>query len=87
MTLKIYLRYVNPVVSIVVLLACTYAATTLDDNFDISGIWAGSIATYFFAKGLFCSSALFIMGKILEIMLVQAGSGSGKSPPDWNENA
>ena len=69
--MKIYLRFINPIVAIVVLLLCLWAAIFDESKFNLGGIIAGGFATYFVAKGLFCSSALFIIGKILESMIVR----------------
>jgi len=40
-----------------------------DGNFKPAGPLDGGIPAYFLAKGLFCSSALFILGKLLQHML------------------
>ena len=68
--MKIYLKFINPIVAIIVLLLCLLAAISIDGKCDVSHIIAGGFTTYFLAKGLFCSSALFIIGKILESMIV-----------------
>jgi len=69
--MKTYLRFVNPIVAIIVLLLCTWAAIFEDGTFEPGGIIAGTFSTYFFAKGLFCSSALFILGKVLLEMILR----------------
>jgi len=66
--MKTYLKIVNPVVSFLVLLLCLWAAMNDDGKFQPIGMLKGGIPTYFLAKGLFCSSALFLMGKILSLM-------------------
>jgi len=66
--MKTYLRTVNPVVSVLVLLLCLWAAMNGDNGFKPMDMFKGGIPTYFVAKGLFCSSALFLMGKILSLM-------------------
>ncbi len=66
--MKTYLRIINPVVALLVLLLCLWAATFDDGNFKPLGVLKGGIPTYFLAKGLFCSSALFLVGKILSAM-------------------
>ncbi|MCS7017019.1 MAG: hypothetical protein NZM42_12990 [Gemmatales bacterium] len=63
MDLKTYLRVINPIVALLVLILCLYAAL-FDDGFKPEGVFKGSIPTYFLAKGLFCSSALYILGQI-----------------------
>ncbi len=68
--MRIYLKLINPIVAVIVLLLCLWAAIFDDDKFDIGHIIEGGLPTYFVAKGLFCSSALFIIGKILESMIV-----------------
>lgn len=67
--MKTYLKFINPIVAIIVLLLCLWAAVLEDGDFSLLGMVAGSFSTYFVAKGLFCSSALFILGKILEKMI------------------
>jgi hypothetical protein len=68
--MKLYLRYINPVVSLLVLIICAYAAVTWEGDVDVLLPWKyGSFPAFFLAKGLFCSSALFILGKILERLL------------------
>ena len=67
--MKTYLHIVNPVVSVVVLLLCLWAAMNGDEGFKPIGMLKGGIPTYFVAKGLFCSSALFVLGKILSLMI------------------
>jgi len=67
--MKTYLKIVNPVVSVVVLLLCLWAAMNGDEGFKPIGMLKGGIPTYFVAKGLFCSSALFVLGKILSLMI------------------
>jgi hypothetical protein len=66
--MKTYLKIINPVVAVLVLFLCLVAATFDDGNFKPLGILKGGIPTYFLAKGLFCSSALFLVGKILSVM-------------------
>ena len=65
-----YLRYVNPIVALAILLLCIWASicTHGDKGYDIQvhSIWRGGIPTYFIAKGLFCSLTVFILGKLLE---------------------
>ena len=72
--MKTYLRIVNPIVAVVILLLCLWASMNGDQGFQPSGLIKGGIPTYFVAKGLFCSSALFLMGRILLLM----GEKSGK---------
>ncbi len=67
--MQIYLRVINPIVAVVVLLLCVWAATWDGGNFRPEGIVRGGFQTYFLAKGLFCSSALFIVGEILSVMI------------------
>jgi hypothetical protein len=66
--MKTYLKIINPIVAVLVLFLCLVAATFDDGNFKPLGILKGGIPTYFLAKGLFCSSALFLVGKILSVM-------------------
>ena len=74
-----HLRVINPIVAIVVLLLCLYAAL-FDDGFKPGGIVKGGIPMYFVAKGLFCSSALFLLGRILLILMGKFEGGDDKHP-------
>lgn len=67
--MKTYLRIINPIVALVVFLLCLYAAIVNEGSFQPSALIKGGIPTYFLAKGLFCSCALFVLGKILLIMI------------------
>ena len=67
---KTYLRIGNPVVAALVLVLCLWAAT--HDDGKPEGILAGSISTYFVAKGLFCSATLVLVGKIVALMMERA---------------
>ncbi len=70
--MKTYLSVVNPVVAALVLALCLWAATHDDGKFKPEGIVAGSISTYFVAKGLFCSATLVLVGKIVALMMERA---------------
>jgi len=67
--MKTYLRFVNPLIAVIVLLLCLWAAMNGDHGFEPIAMVQGGIPTYFVAKGLFCSSALVLMGKILALMI------------------
>lgn len=69
-----YLGIINPTIAVLVLALCLWAAMNGDNGFRPWDMLKGGIPTYFVAKGLFCSSALFLMGKILSLM----GERSGK---------
>ena len=70
--MKTYLRIVNPLVAALVLALCLRAATHDDGKFKPEGILAGSISTYFVAKGLFCSATLVLVGRIVTLMMERA---------------
>lgn len=70
-----YLRIVNPIVALLVFALCVHAAATDEGVFALSQLLEGSLATYFFAKGIFCGIAVFLLGKILEALLA-GGAGS-----------
>ena len=80
--LLFYLRYVNPVVAVAVLAVCYYAATVDVDrsngvyDFEYFGLFRENIASYFFAKGIFSATAIFLLGKILELLLHAAAARS-----------
>jgi hypothetical protein len=80
--MRIYLKVINPVISLLVLFICLYSGSFEKGRFDIHLVIDGGIPTYFIAKGLFCSSALFILGKILESMLCQDKGPQCKSSTD-----
>ena len=64
-----FLKIFNPIISVIVLLLCIWAAGSSDYVFKASNLFKGEFTTYFIAKGLFCSASLFILGKILEKMV------------------
>lgn len=76
--MKFYLRWVNPVVALVILVVCTwiyFGGYFVSFDADPSNFAKGeslidpeetSFGMYFFAKGLFCSSMLFLFGRFLE---------------------
>ena len=70
--MRTYLRVINPIVAVVVLVLCLYAAF-FDDGFKPNAPIKGSISMYFIAKGLFCSSALFVLGRILLVLIEKTG--------------
>lgn len=63
--MRFYLRVINPIIALLTFILCFWAATATDDEFNIFGIVIGGMNTYFFAKGLFTSCSLFIIGRIL----------------------
>jgi len=73
LNMKTYLRIINPTIAILVLLLCLWAAMNGDNGFQPRGMLKGGIPTYFVAKGLFCSAALFLMGKIVLLMGERSG--------------
>jgi len=86
--MRFYLRVINPVISIVILILCTWAAIHSDmdgsnNDIKLSGIILGYLTSYFFAKGLFCSSALFISGRTLLGIL---NINSTKTEPKLKKN-
>jgi hypothetical protein len=66
--MKTYLRVVNPILAAVVFFLCVWASIFDEGKFKPHQIVEGGIPTYFLAKGLFCSSALFLVGKILSVL-------------------
>jgi len=66
--MKTYLKIINPAIALLVLVLCTWASMSGDNGFRPGDMLKGGIPTYFLAKGLFCSSALFLIGKILALM-------------------
>jgi hypothetical protein len=66
--MKTYLRIINPTIAAVILLLCLWAAMNGDNGFRPWEMLKGGIPTYFVAKGLFCSSALILIGEILSLI-------------------
>jgi hypothetical protein len=56
---------VNPVIALLLFILCFWASTISDEKFNIFGIIIGGMNTYFFAKGLYTSCSLLILGRIL----------------------
>lgn len=74
-----YLKNVNPIIALIVALLCFWAATYTDKGFKIEGIVVGGMSTYFFAKGLFSASAVYLLGRILlEIVSGRANEATPK---------
>jgi hypothetical protein len=67
--MKTYLKVVNPIAAGLVLLLCLIAASFDEGAFKPHALLRGGIPTYFLAKGLFCSSALFILGQLLLVLI------------------
>jgi hypothetical protein len=63
--MKFYLRVVNPVIALLLFILCFWASTASEEKFSIFGIIIGGMNTYFFAKGLYTSCSLLILGRIL----------------------
>lgn len=70
--MRTYLRIINPIIAIAILILCLWAAVCDEGKFEPDAVLKGSIPTYFLAKGLFCSSALFILGRVLLLMITNA---------------
>lgn len=75
--LRFYLKYVNPLLAVVVLAICVFAGSTENENNQLVyvGWFKDQIQSYFLAKGIFCAVAIFLLGKLVEIM-----SGRNFSP-------
>ncbi|MDZ7620228.1 MAG: hypothetical protein U1E05_24775 [Patescibacteria group bacterium] len=70
--MRTYLRIINPIVAALVLVLCVYASIVEGGKYTPDAMFKGSISTYFLAKGLFCSSALFILGRILLVLIAKS---------------
>ncbi len=66
--MKFFLRFVNPILALTVLVICLVAASAhgVQGKFTYVGFFQDPFSTYFLAKGIFCSTALFLLGKITE---------------------
>lgn len=71
--MRTYLKIINPLVALAVLTLCLWAAAFDEGKFKPSEILAGGIPTYFLAKGLFCSSTLILVGRIVSLISERSG--------------
>jgi hypothetical protein len=67
--MRIYLKVLNPIVAIIVLGLCVDASLFDDGKFKPETFLSGGLQTYFFAKGLFCSATLFVLGRVLLLLM------------------
>jgi hypothetical protein len=67
--MRLFLRYINPLLALAVLLFCLLAAST-DEGSKYTGFLGGPFQIYFLAKGIFCSVALLLLGKVVEFQMV-----------------
>lgn len=65
---KAYLYVINPLFALAVLLICLYAAGVDGGKFEPERIIKGGIPTYFVAKGIFCSSAMLLLGMAVYVI-------------------
>ena len=76
-----FARYVTPVIALAVLVIGLISASYDGEgaNFKYKGFFQDAVPTYFLAKSLFCSTALFLLGQLLaEIIKMNRGrNGSG----------
>jgi hypothetical protein len=63
-----FVRCVNPVIAVAVLVLCLLSAGTHanESGLKYSGYFKDPIQVYFLAKGLFCSTALLLLGTLVE---------------------
>ncbi|MFC1497914.1 hypothetical protein ACFLS1_05510 [Verrucomicrobiota bacterium] len=76
--MKLYLKWINPIVAIVILLICCWiyfggyfvsldgGETPFSKGEHILDVNDTGFQMYFFAKGLFCCSMLFLFGEFLK---------------------
>jgi hypothetical protein len=80
-----FLRYINPAIAVLVLIICLISACTdrKEGTLEFSGFFRDPIQVYFLGKAIFCSTALFLLGKLLEqvILLVSTLSSSHRENP------
>jgi hypothetical protein len=72
--MKLFLKVGAPVLSLAVLVLCLVAAffdrrPNGEVLVKVAEAFQGGIPTYFIAKGIFCSAALFLLGKLAEGLL------------------
>ena len=76
--MKFYLKWINPAIAVLILLICAWIyfggyfvsfdaeeLSLFKDGENIINPGEMSFGMYFFAKGLFCSSMLFLFGHFL----------------------
>ena len=76
--MRFYLRVINPIIALLVFLLCCWAAMNTESEFDFYGIVIGGFGSYFFAKGLFTSGSLLIVGRILLEMFYHSDTKTEK---------
>lgn len=81
--MEFYLRRINPVVALVILLICTWiwlggyflnlggGETSFQEGVSIIDPGEMAFSLYFFAKGLFCSAMLLLFGEFLKKYLAK----------------
>lgn len=79
--MRFYLKWVNPVIALLILAICSwiyFGGYFVSFGQGKSPFAKGEViidpkeagfSMYFFAKGLFCSSSLFLMGEILKRLM------------------
>ena len=68
--MRIYLRIVNPIIAFMIFLLCIWAGFhNMEGELEPEIILLGCFNIYFLAKGLFCSSSLFILGIVANHLL------------------
>jgi hypothetical protein len=74
---SLYLRFLNPLLALVIFGFSTWAAIYGDGEINLAGPLEGGIPSYMFAKGIFCSLALLLMGALFG----QLGRGGAAQLP------
>jgi hypothetical protein len=87
--MRVFLRYVNPVLAVLVLVICLVAASTerRSDRLTYWGFFKDPIQVYFLGKGIFCSAALFLLGKLVEQVMLLAASVPSRQPQHSSHEA
>lgn len=65
--LFLFARFITPVIALVVLVIGLMSASYDDEGGTLKyvGFFRDAVPTYFLAKTLFCSTALFLLGQLL----------------------
>ena len=68
--MRFFVRYVNPVLALAVLVIGLISACTngKSDVLTYSGFFKDPIQVYFLAKTIFCSTALLLLGWLVELL-------------------
>ena len=82
--MRFFLRYVNPLLALTVMVICFFSAT--GDRDGTLTFFEDNFCAYFLAKGIFCGTALFLLGKLVE-QGISPSSPRAQPPNDVAESS